>query len=224
MRETNAAGPGAIKLMTVSLTRTQPFPFLPVEIVRAVREEAYRANRKVLVHPTNRRGVELARDGGADVLVHTAPIGGEWDDAFAQRLAAEGVALIPTFKLWVYESAKANDPGMAQHFARVSQQQVAAFRKAGGAILFGTDVGYMTDYDPTEEYVQMAAAGMSADAILAALTTNPVAMFGAPPKQGRLAPGFDADIVLLGSDPAADVRNFTDVRMTWRAGKVIYAR
>lgn len=33
---------------------------------------------------------------------------------------------------------------------------------AGGATLFGTDVGYMGDYDPFDEYTLMARAGMSA--------------------------------------------------------------
>lgn len=29
----------------------------------------------------------------------------------------------------------------------------------GGMILFGTDVGYMNDYDPSDEYALMAEAG-----------------------------------------------------------------
>lgn len=220
--ETIRGGAGAIKLMTVSLTHERPFPSISLEAIRAVADEAHRAGLKVLVHPTDRKGVELALDGGADVLVHTAPIGGAWDDALAVRLARSGMALIPTLQLWGYEAAKANDPGMAQHFAEVSQQQVAAFRAAGGRILFGTDVGYMTDFDPTEEYVQMAAAGMSAGDILAALTSNPVALFGAPERQGRLAAGLDADLVLLAGNPEEDVRAFADVRGTWRAGQRIY--
>ena len=219
-----ADGAEAIKLMSVSLTREQPFPFIPVETIRAVAEEAHRSGAKVLVHPTDRKGVELALDGGADVIVHTAPIGGPWEEAFAKRLAEAGIALVPTLKLWPYELAQANDPAMLERFVEVSQQQVAAFRAAGGRVLFGTDVGYMRDFDPAEEYVQMAAAGMSADDILAALTVNPVAVFGNPSAQGRLAPGYDADLVLLANDPASDVEAFADVRMTYRGGKRIYVR
>lgn len=221
--EAIGSGAGAIKIMSVSLTRERPFPSIPVETIRAVADETHRSGLKLLVHPTDRRGVELAAEGGADVLLHTAPIGGPWDAAFAQRLVGAGLALVPTLQLWGHEAAKANDPGMAQHFAQVSQQQVAVFRAAGGRILFGTDVGYMTEFDPTEEYVQMAAAGMSAVDIVAALTVNPVALFGAPERQGRLAAGHDADIVLLAGDPGRDVRAFADVRETWRAGRRIYA-
>ena len=71
---------------------------------------------------------------------------------------------MPTLKLWSYEAAKAKDAGMARHFGQVSRQQVAAFRKAGGRILFGTDVGYMSDFDPTEEYAQLAESGVGASA------------------------------------------------------------
>ena len=37
--------------------------------------------------------------------------------------------------------------------------EVAAFAAAGGQLLFGTDVGYMGDFDPTDEYALMARAG-----------------------------------------------------------------
>ncbi|QAY76461.1 amidohydrolase family protein [Sphingosinicella sp. BN140058] len=215
------AGAGAVKLMSVSLTREQPFPSIPAETIRAVADEAHRAGVKVLVHPTNRRGVELAIDGGADVLLHTAPIGGPWDARFAEHIVGARVALVPTLKLWGYEAAKTNDTAMAQHFAEVAQQQVAAFRKAGGRILFGTDVGYMTDFDPADEYLQMHASGMAARDILASLTTNPVRTFGAPARQGRLAPGYDADLVLVNGNPETDVKAFADVRRAYRAGRRI---
>ena len=39
-------------------------------------------------------------------------------------------------------------------------RQLGIFAEAGGEVLFGTDLGYMTDYDPTEEYTRMAEAGL----------------------------------------------------------------
>ena len=32
-------------------------------------------------------------------------------------------------------------------------EELRAFKSAGGQVLFGTDVGYMHEYDPTDEYV-----------------------------------------------------------------------
>ena len=100
--------------------------------------------------------------------------------------------------------------------------QLAAFVKAGGDVLFGTDVGYMAEYDPTEEYALMARAGMSPTQILTALTVAPAMRFREQGKRGRIEPGMRADLVILDGDPASDVRNFARVRYTIRMGRVIY--
>jgi imidazolonepropionase-like amidohydrolase len=80
----------------------------------------------------------------------------------------------------------------------------------------------MGDYDPSDEYVYMARAGLTPMQILAALTTAPAARFKEDAHRGRVMVGMDADLVVLGSDPSEEVRNFTDVRQTIRQGKVIY--
>ena len=56
-------------------------------------------------------------------------------------------------------------------------QQVSAYSKAGGQILFGTDVGYTDAYDTTEEYRQLGRA-LDWRQILKALTTAPAQRFG----------------------------------------------
>jgi imidazolonepropionase-like amidohydrolase len=96
------------------------------------------------------------------------------------------------------------------------------FAEAGGQVLFGTDVGYMTEYDPTEEYVLMQRAGLTAAQILASLTTAPASRWKEERRRGRLAPGMDADLVVLDGDPVGDVRNFARVRCVYRQGRLIY--
>jgi imidazolonepropionase-like amidohydrolase len=91
-------------------------------------------------------------------------------------------------------------------------------------VLFGTDVDYMTDTDPSQEYELMALAGMSPMQILASLTTTPAERWNEAHRRGRLAPGMDADIVVLNDDPARSVRHFANVKCTLRGGKVIFAR
>ncbi|HLF23004.1 MAG TPA: amidohydrolase family protein, partial [Burkholderiales bacterium] len=109
-------------------------------------------------------------------------------------------------------------------FTETGVLQLKAFAEAGGQVLFGTDVGYMTDYDPTEEYVLMARAGLSPGQILTSLTTAPADKFGEKNRRGRVAAGMHADLVVLSADPAEDVRNFAKVRYTIRGGRVIYPR
>ncbi len=68
----------------------------------------------------------------------------------------------------------------------------------------------------------MAGAGMSVRQILASLTTAPAERFGASTQLGRIAPGFIADLIVLRSDPSADVRALASVQYTLRDGKIIY--
>ena len=111
---------------------------------------------------------------------------------------------------------------IGEHMLQNGVAQLKDFSQVGGQVMFGTDVGFMGDYDPVDEYVYMARAGLSAMQILATLTTAPAAKFKEDDRRGRIAVGMDADLVVLGADPAQDVRNFTDVRDTIRQGKVIY--
>ncbi len=104
----------------------------------------------------------------------------------------------------------------------VGVEGLRVFSAAGGRVLFGTDVGYMPHYDTTEEYELMAEAGLTPAQILASLTTAPAARWKEQDRRGRVAPGMDADLVVLEADPAADVRNFAKVRCTFRNGEPIY--
>jgi imidazolonepropionase-like amidohydrolase len=64
---------------------------------------------------------------------------------------------------------------------------------------------------------------MNFQEILASLTTNPALRFGYSTHSGRVAKGFDADLALLGADPAQNTSAFSRIRYTIRAGEVIYA-
>ena len=134
------------------------------------------------------------------------------------------MALIPTLTLWPYELRKAgltND--LIERVLGIAMAQTSAVADLGGELLFGTDVGYMTDYDPTDEFIFLRRAGLGAMQILAMLTTAPAARFGRR-GTGRIGPGMTADVVVLDGDPTLDVRAFAKVRMTMRDGRVIYRR
>ena len=111
---------------------------------------------------------------------------------------------------------------LADGFEETAIGQLRAWSHAGGIVLFGTDVGYMTAYDTTDEYVLMARAGMTFPQILASLTTAPAERFGASRQAGRIAPGFTADLTVLRHDPAKDIRALSAVQYTVRNGKIIF--
>jgi imidazolonepropionase-like amidohydrolase len=130
------------------------------------------------------------------------------------------VAVIPTLQIWKY--LRRHDRISAQEqWVNMSRTQLRAWHSAGGTVLFGTDVGAV-DYNPTEEYMLLSAAGMSFRDILSALTTAPAERFGDGKQLGQIAPGFQADLVVLRADAAKDIRALANVQYTIRAGKIIY--
>jgi imidazolonepropionase-like amidohydrolase len=142
-----------------------------------------------------------------------------------EAMVAKGMSLIPTLKLWRFELTRAKLPPIAVDRAQdTAERQLAIFAKSGGKVLFGTDLGYMTDYDPTEEFQRMSEAGLGFEQILAALTTHPVERFDDPKARGTVETGKAADLVVLGSDPVAKIEGFADVRYTIRGGQVVYER
>jgi imidazolonepropionase-like amidohydrolase len=213
------AGADGVKLYAA--TWAPPILALPEAAIRAAADEAHRRGKPVFAHPSNREGLLNAVRGGADVIVHTAPKMGPWDDAIVRTMKAANVALIPTLKLWRYE-LRHDRRSFADRFTGTAVAQLRAWFAAGGAVLFGTDVGYMNDYDPSDEYALMAEAGLSFRQILAALTTTPAERFGDAKRLGRIAPGFTADLVALDGDPSRDIRRLASVRFTIRGGRVIY--
>jgi imidazolonepropionase-like amidohydrolase len=213
------SGTDGLKLFAAA--QFPPFATLPCEAIRAAVAEAHIREKPVFVHPTSRDGLLAAVAGGVDVVAHTTPQSGPWDEAVLTAMQKAKVALIPTLKLWQY-LLRHDRASLGDAQTQTSTGQLRAWLASGGGILFGTDVGGMDDYDPTDEYALMAEAGMTFRQILAALTTVPAEKFGEIASLGRVAPGLAADLVVLNGDPSGDVRAFAAVRYTIRDGKVIY--
>ena len=195
---------------------------MPLGLARAIVAEAHRAGKPVFAHVSNDQGIEVAVQSGVDILAHTTPADDLWSPSFAERLKAAHMALTPTLTLWEVEY-KGNDPDELKKGMGKAAQQLKAFSQAGGQILFGTDVGYIEQFNTSEEFAWMSRAGMSFQQILASLTTNPAGRFGRSTHSGRIAKGMDGDLVVLLADPAQDVTAFSKVRYTIREGKIIYS-
>jgi imidazolonepropionase-like amidohydrolase len=221
-------GADVLKLFTGSWARPDSIVVMPVDVVRAAVTVGHGRGKLVLAHPSNSAGARAAIEGGVDILAHVFPSELDrrpWDRALPAMMTERRMALIPTLKLFPYELRKLGlPPAIVEIVLGIGQAQLRAFADAGGQVLFGTDVGYMTDDDPTDEYVYMQQAGLSYARILAALTTAPADRFGAAVRTGRLARGLDADVVVLDGDPDQDIRNLAKVRTTLRGGRIIYER
>lgn len=220
-----AAGADLIKVFAGSPVEPgAPAVLMPGEALAAVVRAAHAAGRVVAAHPTSREGAARAAEAGVDLLLHTTPDeGGEWDPAFARGLVERGVALAPTLDLWRWVLERGDAPlDVSERFQATAIGQLAAFAAAGGRVVFGTDVGFTDAFDPTAEYRGMERAGLGFDAIRAALTTVPAALFGLEERTGRIEPGLAADLVLVEGDPREDIAALARVRATIVRGRIVY--
>ena len=216
-------GADGIKIFAGSI-ETQDVLLLRPDIARAVVTEAHKHNRLVFSHPSSIKGVELSLDAGVDVLAHVSTFEGPWQPALIERMKAAHISLIPTLTLFHVEATKGGaSEQVTQNFINLAVSQLHAFASAGGQILFGTDIGYIDHYDTAEEFTLMSRAGMTFPQILASLTTTPAQRFGYAAHSGRIAPGMDADLVVLSADPATDITALSKVHYTVRNGKVIFS-
>ena len=211
-----AEGANGIKLFTGAIVGGKVGVLhMSAASIRAITSEAHRRGLPTFAHPTDAEGAARAIDNGVDILAHTEALAGPWGPDFVARLHAHNVGLIPTLMLFEV------DPDPRTPVA-TSLQQLRVQAQSGGDVIFGTDAGFMPVYDPTEEYRLMGRV-LDWHAILASLTTTPARRLGRRDRDGKVAAGFVADLVVLDEDPARDVANFARVRNVIRHGKLIYS-
>lgn len=216
-------GADAIKIFANSIEQDRILT-MPLNLAQAIVTEAHSAGKPVFAHVSNDEGIEVALQSRVDILAHTTPNGSPWSPSLIERLKAAHVALTPTLTLWDVEGRKANaSPEAIERGMSYAAQQLKAFSQAGGEVLFGTDVGYIEEFNTAEEFTWMSRAGMTFQQILAALTTNPAQRFGYAVYKGRIAKGLDGDLAVLSADPARHATAFSKVRYTIRSGNVIYS-
>jgi imidazolonepropionase-like amidohydrolase len=184
---------------------------MPLDVARAAVAVAHAKHQIAFAHPSNLEGIRVALDSGVDVLAHAPDLVEGVDDALLASLIAHHMSMIPTLKLFSEDSAILSIRAI-----------VAKFHQLGGNLIFGTDTGFVTDYDLTEEYRELALADLSFKDVLGMLTTAPVARLGFK-DEGRIAPGLPADLTVLSADPSSqNLSAFTQVRYTIRGGRVIF--
>jgi imidazolonepropionase-like amidohydrolase len=186
--------------------------------IQAAVSEAHRSHRPVFVHPNSGADVLAALRAGADVIAHTTPRSGPWDEAILTAMTRSRAALTPTLAIWK-QFLRHDRISTQERIVETALGQLRAWIAAGGTVVFGTDLGAV-DPDPSDEYALMAQAGMSFREILASLTTAPADRFGDAARLGRIAPGLQADLVVLNGDPSTDLRALGDVRYTLLSGKI----
>jgi imidazolonepropionase-like amidohydrolase len=212
------SGADLTKLFTGSwVARGHVLP-MPLDIAKAAVTTSHLNGKLVFAHPSNLAGMRVAIDSGVDVLAHAADDTKGVDAALLSKAIHQNMAMVPTLEMFAMTVTK--DP----HYMDPICAEVRQFHELGGQLIFGTDVGYMTDYSTDEEFVQLGRSGLNWKDALAMLTTNPAARMGVSNIKGTVTPGKLADLTILDADPASELTNFSRVRAVIRSGKVVWKR
>ncbi len=211
-------GADLLKLFTGSYIERGTVLPMPEANARAAVEVAHQHGQLAFSHPSDLAGVRVAMNSGVDVLAHAADDTEGVDAQLLQTIVDRHMAMVPTLKM--FGTTVTKNP----HYLLPIYSEVRQFHADGGQLIFGTDVGYMTDYTTDDEFHALAQSGLDAQDILRMLTTAPAERFGVASQKGSIAPGKLADLVVLCGDPAADVGNFAKVQTTIRSGRVLYQR
>ena len=212
------SGADVTKLFTGSwVARGHVLP-MPLDIARAAVTTSHLNGRIVFAHPSDLAGTQVAIQAGVDVLAHVPDdTRGITPDLFA-AMVRQNMAIAPTLKM--FSTTVTTDP----HYMDPLYEEVRTFHGLGGTLLFGTDVGYMTDYTTEGEFDGLGKSGLNWQDVLAMLTTNPATRMGVQNRKGTVGAGKLADLVILDADPAADLKNFSRVRTVVRSGAVVWQR
>jgi len=211
-----AGGADVLKLFTGSWVAHGKVLPMPEPNARAAVEVAHRHGQLAFAHPSSLAGVLVAMNSGVDVLAHAADDTEGVDSRLLQTIVDKHMAMVPTLKM--FGTTVTKDP----RYLDPIYAEVRQFHANGGQLIFGTDVGYMTDYTTEDEFRALEQSGLNAMDILRMLTTAPAERFKVTDRKGTIAAGKLADLVILSADPARDVANFSKVQTTVRSGRVIY--
>ncbi len=207
-------------------------------------KESLRDGAAVLVHsvtdlPVDEEFLRLAKEKNV-VYVPTLTVGSGYQRMFEAALAGKAPEIDdpnrcvdPVTRARVAETAKVAAGRTAEQIRirgernatreRIGAENLAKMAAAGVTIAMGTDAGNpLTLHGPSiyAEMEAMQAAGLTPAEVLIAATRGGARALGRSAEIGTVEKGKLADLLIVGADPTATVRNLREVRYVVRGGVV----
>jgi imidazolonepropionase-like amidohydrolase len=200
--------------------------------LRTVVEVAGLADRVVAAHCHGKPGIMAALRAGVRTIEH----GTYLDDECCDAMRETDAILVPTRT--IIEDMLASRgvvPGYAMAkldaIADLHAQAVTRAYEHGVTIAMGTDIA-LTGPDRPNAWGQngsepgyLVKLGLSPlEAIEAATASGPLTVGPQAPRSGRLAEGYDADVITLDADPLADIGALADparITAVWTRGRQV---
>ncbi len=202
--------------------------------LRAIVEEAARADRIVAAHCHGKPGILAALQAGVQTIEH----GTFLDEEVAELMRQKNAMLVPTRLISTQLVAKGKESGLPDHMVekarKILHQHGEALRLAiqrKVPIALGTDIGGSSDDTPVcwgqhgrELSLLVEDGGMTPlQAIEAATANAPRTLGPQAPRSGQLREGYDADIIAVDENPLKRIAALAEperIVRIWKAGKL----
>jgi imidazolonepropionase-like amidohydrolase len=225
--------------------RKQKLPLIVHATGLAEAKAALRAGANVLVHsvedlPVDQELIDLAKKNGTIVIPTLTVIDGyvrmnrgvvdrkapavDDPNRCIDRATLARVAETATVDASLVDPTRMSAREQrAARFTKVTRANLKTLVDAGIPIATGTDAGNpLTLHGPAiyAEMEAMQASGMTPMQIIVASTATASRAMGLDKQTGTIEKGKDADLVVVGADPASDVSNLRKIRYVVRSGVV----
>lgn len=159
----------------------------------------------VAIHAYSASTIAAAVDAGVDTVEHctfTSPAGPDLRDDVAKQMAHDGVCASPALPVhwrWMWDQI---GPSRAQNIA----DRLRWLDTHGVTMLTGTDAG--VPVSPHGDLISTLQCythvGFAPDSVLERATTGTATALGLGARTGQIAPGLDADLIVVNGDPLDD--------------------
>jgi imidazolonepropionase-like amidohydrolase len=189
--------------------------------LRAAVEEARGLGLPTTAHAHGTRGIANAAEAGFDMVEHCTfrtTDGARADDAVIEAILRSGLVVSATLGAVPGHPSPPRVAAMVPRFVEVFRR----LRAAGVPVICSSDAGIGPpkphDVLPYGAAMMVNLNGYPTVEALRAVTSAAAAACGLGDRKGRIAAGYDADLLAVGGDPLADIDALREVRAVFRAG------
>jgi imidazolonepropionase-like amidohydrolase len=183
-------------------------PTLDAETLGEIVLAAHAHALKVTGHVHGLEELTKALNAEVDELAHMLLGTEAIDDDTLARMVDQDMAVVPTLAI------------RSGHELDVAVKNLRNFRKAGGRVLYGTDLGNAGTAPGIDanEVAFMAASGMTPAEVIGSATSRSADWLQLP-SAGLLEVGRHADVIAVRGDPLRDLHALRDIEMVFRRGR-----
>jgi imidazolonepropionase-like amidohydrolase len=193
--------------------------------LRAITDEAHRHGLPVTAHAHSARSIADALAAGIDGIEHATFMTADGVDApetVIRTIASQRIAVG-----WTVGRDPARAGPLMPQIASRMPALIATRRRlyeSGAVLVPGSDAG-VTPAKPHDVLrfapADMAVAGLSPTEILQAMTSGAAQACGLGHRKGRIAAGFDADILAIDGNPLEDLAAIRRLRVVYAGGRAV---